>query len=63
MGIDRDIDDTYNVERPRKMRVEVICDDCGTTCFVPFQPDPNRPVYCYDCHKKRRIEAGTWDKR
>jgi len=25
------------------------CSICGKECFVPFNPDPNRPVYCREC--------------
>lgn len=32
----------------------VTCSDCGATAEVPFIPDPARPVYCDDCHRKRR---------
>ena len=33
---------------PRQM-YEVICDGCGCTTQVPFQPRGDRPVYCRDC--------------
>ena len=28
---------------------DVICDECGATTQVPFQPRGDRPVYCRDC--------------
>ena len=33
---------------------EVICDGCGCTTQVPFQPRGDRPVYCRDCFQKNR---------
>ena len=32
---------------------EVICDGCGATTQVPFQPRGDRPVYCRDCYAKQ----------
>jgi len=34
-----------------------ICSDCGEECEVPFKPDPNKPVYCQRCWKKRRLSS------
>ncbi len=33
---------------------EVICDGCGATTQVPFQPRGDRPVYCRDCFDRQR---------
>lgn len=33
---------------------EVICDGCGCTTQVPFQPRGDRPVDCRDCFNKNR---------
>lgn len=38
---------------PRQM-YDVICDECGASCQVPFQPRGDRPVYCSDCFEKHR---------
>jgi ATP-dependent RNA helicase DeaD len=35
-------------------KYKTICTDCGKECEVPFKPDPDRPVYCYECWSKRR---------
>jgi CxxC-x17-CxxC domain-containing protein len=33
------------------------CADCGAEITeLPFQPDSDRPIYCRDCHQKRRTE-------
>ena len=36
---------------PRKT-FAVKCSSCGKDTLVPFTPDANRPVYCYDCFRK-----------
>ena len=33
---------------------DVICDGCGRTTQVPFQPRGDRPVYCRECFEKQR---------
>lgn len=33
---------------------EVICDGCGCTTQVPFQPRGDRPVYCRACFDAQR---------
>ncbi len=42
--------------KPKKQlkQFEITCDDCGKKDSVPFDPDPNKPIYCSDCLKKRR---------
>lgn len=30
------------------------CSDCGTDSEVPFEPKPDRPVYCKECLSKHR---------
>lgn len=33
------------------------CSDCGAAITeLPFQPAPDRPIYCRDCHQKKRQE-------
>ena len=39
--------------RTREM-FEVVCDECGRTTQVPFQPTEGRPVYCRDCFEAHR---------
>jgi CxxC-x17-CxxC domain-containing protein len=31
-----------------------VCSECGSPCEVPFKPDPDRPVFCQACWKKRK---------
>ena len=33
---------------------EGICDGCGATTQVPFQPKGDRPVYCRECFERNR---------
>jgi len=40
---------------PRKRRMyKAVCADCNTACEVPFEPRPDRPVYCKDCYSRNR---------
>lgn len=34
------------------------CAECGQDTQVPFQPSGDRPVYCFDCFKKRKQNQG-----
>jgi CxxC-x17-CxxC domain-containing protein len=36
----------------------VICSECGTETRVPFAPTPGRPVFCRDCYRAKRPDAG-----
>ena len=40
--------------RPERQMYEVICDGCGQTTQVPFQPRGDRPVYCRACLDAQR---------
>ena len=41
---------------PRKMyQGNWKCADCGTAITeLPFEPSEDRPLYCRECHSKRR---------
>ena len=43
---------------PRQMfQGDWTCADCGTKITeLPFQPSPDRPIYCRECHAKRRTQ-------
>ena len=45
---------TQNPNRTERQMYEVICDGCGATTQVPFQPRGDRPVYCRDCYERNR---------
>lgn len=40
--------------RPERQMYEVVCDGCGCTTQVPFQPRGDKPVYCRDCFERNR---------
>ena len=42
-----------NMSEDRKM-YKCTCSDCGKDSEVPFEPKPDRPVYCKECLPKRR---------
>jgi len=43
---------------PRKMfQGDWKCADCGKEITeLPFEPSPDRPIYCRDCWSKRRTQ-------
>jgi len=41
-------------DRGERQMYEVVCDGCGVTTQVPFQPRGDRPVYCRDCFDRQR---------
>ena len=43
-----------NPGRAERQYFEVICDGCGQTTQVPFQPKGDRPVYCRECFDRNR---------
>ncbi len=38
----------------QRQMFEVICDGCGKTTQVPFQPRGDKPVYCRECFDAQR---------
>ncbi len=40
-------------------RTAIVCSSCGKQDEVPFRPNPNRPVYCSDCHRSRRTQRAV----
>lgn len=42
-----------------KRMFKAVCDTCGQTCEVPFQPTAGKPVYCSDCFNKENNRKGT----
>lgn len=49
-------DDTGKNFAPRQMfQGDWTCADCGAKITeLPFQPAEDRPIYCRECHAKRR---------
>ncbi|PIS39327.1 MAG: hypothetical protein COT33_02590 [Candidatus Nealsonbacteria bacterium CG08_land_8_20_14_0_20_38_20] len=44
--------------QPRQMfKGDWKCAECGAPITeLPFQPDQDRPIYCRDCHQKKRAQ-------
>lgn len=45
--------------RAERVMYDVICDGCGVTTQVPFQPRGDRPVYCRDCFYNQKDKQFT----
>ncbi|MCD6402643.1 hypothetical protein J7L36_02210 [bacterium] len=45
--------------QPRKMfKGHWTCSDCGAEITeLPFEPSPDRPIYCKECWAKRRNQG------
>src|SRR3981081_3759420 len=49
---------------PREM-FSATCSSCGQEAQVPFQPSPEKPVYCSSCFEQRRTagrSGGGYDR-
>ena len=50
----------FPTDRPMRKMIdvsekEIKCADCGKDIKeLPFQPDPDRKIYCRDCYSKNR---------
>lgn len=54
--MEEEIEEQIEEEKPKNERkmYKAVCSECGKDTEVPFEPDPNRPVYCKDCFMKKR---------
>jgi CxxC-x17-CxxC domain-containing protein len=50
--------DSEGSDRQGPEMFEVICDNCGRDCTVPFKPTTSKPVYCLDCFRKMDDSSG-----
>jgi CxxC-x17-CxxC domain-containing protein len=39
-----------------------VCADCGLTCEVPFQPKPDKAVYCQKCWATHKPRNGNYNR-
>lgn len=37
---------------------EAVCDECGNSCKVPFQPRGDKPIYCSNCFGEKKGVGG-----
>jgi len=44
-------------------RFPAVCSQCGTQTTVPFQPSGSRPIYCINCYRAKKNNAGGSDQR
>jgi len=61
-------DDKKSDRRPRKdsrrsndrktEMFDAVCDKCGKDCKVPFNPSPDKPIYCSECFEKEGPSRG-----
>jgi CxxC-x17-CxxC domain-containing protein len=35
----------------------IVCDCCGESDTVPFEPRDDRPLYCHRCYRERRVST------
>ncbi|MFH1450365.1 MAG: CxxC-x17-CxxC domain-containing protein [archaeon] len=50
---------TSTDDRGREMHTAT-CADCGQKCEVPFEPNPDKPVYCRDCYQKHKPQRRSF---
>jgi len=43
--------DRFRREKPEMH--DVVCDECGKECKVPFKPTSSKPIYCSECFDKK----------
>ena len=55
--------DSYGYERRERQMFPAICTQCGKETQVPFQPRPDRPVYCSECFAVQRGERSYSNSR
>lgn len=48
----RDSSRNFKESRSKEM-YSAVCDQCGIDCQVPFNPSPDKPIYCSKCFEKR----------
>lgn len=45
---------TSSAPRAPRQMFDAVCTGCGNIAQVPFQPSPEKPVYCSTCFEQRR---------
>ncbi|PIY96730.1 MAG: hypothetical protein COY66_03240 [Candidatus Kerfeldbacteria bacterium CG_4_10_14_0_8_um_filter_42_10] len=53
------MEDQQNFGQRKMYQGQWTCSECGAAITeLPFEPDGDRPIYCRDCHRKRRKDTG-----
>ncbi len=53
---DGDNSGDWHERRERQMH-PIVCAACGKAAEVPFEPQGDRPVYCFDCYQTHRTTS------
>lgn len=40
-----------------KQIFDAVCDECGNSCKVPFQPTSGKPIYCSNCFGDKKMSG------
>jgi len=47
--------DNQNYQQRPMVKGDWTCSECGASITeLPFEPDGSRPIFCRDCHRKRK---------
>jgi CxxC-x17-CxxC domain-containing protein len=52
----------FNQPKNKNLTTNAVCNKCGKSCKVPFIPDGNRAVFCYNCLRKSKNQRKTRPK-
>ncbi|MDO8639057.1 MAG: hypothetical protein Q7R43_05780 [Candidatus Daviesbacteria bacterium] len=50
----RRYDDRGSRSNDPKSMFDAVCDECGKSCQVPFQPSSGKPIYCSNCFGEKK---------
>jgi CxxC-x17-CxxC domain-containing protein len=53
----------YHVMPESSQTFKAVCADCGSECEVPFQPKPDKQVYCQKCWKQHKPPKNNNNRR
>lgn len=53
----------FGSDRGERRMFQVVCDECGKDCEVPFKPSDDKPVYCDECFGKSSSPGRSDSKR
>ncbi len=52
-SFDRDSSRSFGRRDEKPTMYKAVCDECGETCEVPFNPSPDKPIYCSRCFETK----------